>query len=494
MVDGLVMEHRKRTTALLVAVTLALSVWLQSGEVLRAAIWFSMLVVLGTVTIAGGARNGVRSAAWRTLGASLFCYGIAELLLTAESQRWYGASTFAPSYAAYAVANFTMLIGFVRLVKSVAPRLDRTDWIDCTLVTIGPGCLLWQFVVAPLAPNASISVLDRSFLVGILVFDFAFALMAWRLMAGRKNLVSGWVLFAMTMLMTVADTIYDLGVLHGSETSGATELLYPMCWTLLAVAGLHPSVRLLTTSVAKATRLPGGRYFATLALVTSAAPGAILAVELFGNGSSVLPLSVATLVVFLLVVYRIRLLVSDLERVGTELTVAATHDGLTGLANRRMLMTQLEKALLRRHSNGDRCVLIYADLNGFKATNDTLGHSVGDELLIEAGKALAAVCRPSDTVARLGGDEFIVLLTDGQEGDSVLALADRIRSALTITRLPNGTQVQVSASVGVAVEPEQGCSAADLLQAADAAMYAEKQSSRLTQREPEMKSSAVATA
>jgi diguanylate cyclase (GGDEF)-like protein len=454
----------------------AICLWRVSEGTLKTVVWVAIPLLSGAVTLVGARRSGQTSKAWRLIAISIATFGVGELVLTSEERGWYQPPTLAPSYFVYLAANFTMLVGFVQLVKQAAPRLDRMEWIDCAIVTIGPGCLVWQFVIAPLAPAAHIGVFDRGFLVGILVFDFAFALMAWRLLAGRFRLVSGIMLLASPLLMAVADIAYDLGVLRGGSSGGTTDVLYPISWALLAFAPFHPSIRTLTSPDSKKVVPVSRHHFWSLAAVASIAPVAGLAEELSGGTDSLVAVSIATVVVFLLVVYRMRILVSELERAGKDLQRAATHDSLTGLANRAMLMDRLGHALARRPDADNRCALVYADLNGFKASNDTFGHHVGDQLLILAGQRLLEACRRGDTVARLGGDEFIVLI-DGATTDVVATVAERVRAALRITEV-GGISVNVSASIGLAFESLNGCSPADLLQEADQAMYVEKSSDR----------------
>ncbi|MCF6509233.1 sensor domain-containing diguanylate cyclase [Blastococcus sp. MG754426] len=153
----------------------------------------------------------------------------------------------------------------------------------------------------------------------------------------------------------------------------------------------------------------------------------------------------------------------------------ATHDALTGLPNRVLFAERLETALAGAGAGGGLGVL-FCDLDGFKAVNDSLGHAAGDELLRQVSARLRAAVRPEDTVGRLSGDEFAVVLPDLAGDGDARAVADRIRACFDEPFRLEGTPVRVGTSVGVAVLGADGGRDADaLLRQADAAMYREKQ-------------------
>ena len=155
----------------------------------------------------------------------------------------------------------------------------------------------------------------------------------------------------------------------------------------------------------------------------------------------------------------------------------ALHDGLTGLANRRLFGQQILQALAAAKRGGEPRSVLVLDLDGFKHVNDTLGHDHGDALLKEVGMRLRAVLRESDVVARLGGDEFAVLPEGSCDLVSAEAVAWKIQQACEPPFLLGDEPVQIAASVGIALYPEHGDNAADLLRRADLAMYEAKRSS-----------------
>ena len=162
-----------------------------------------------------------------------------------------------------------------------------------------------------------------------------------------------------------------------------------------------------------------------------------------------------------------------LKREAQELAHRALHDPLTGLPNRTLFGDRLGVALARSLRTDSFVAVFYIDLDGFKPVNDTHGHDVGDALLRMIAANLRSVLRPADTVARLGGDEFALLFDAIDSESRAEKIALRIVEVVESTRLPDGPEVQVSASVGVALTPEPMDGEA-LLRAADAAMYEAK--------------------
>ncbi|MGW4422132.1 putative bifunctional diguanylate cyclase/phosphodiesterase [Streptosporangium sp. NPDC004631] len=152
----------------------------------------------------------------------------------------------------------------------------------------------------------------------------------------------------------------------------------------------------------------------------------------------------------------------------------ATHDGLTGLPNRKMLVVSTEEALAEARP-GERVGLLLLDLDRFKEVNDTLGHPVGDRLLQIVAHRLTHSVRPGDVVARLGGDEFAVLLPSVRDAAAAREVAARLRVALTEPVRLEGMTFDLDASVGIALHPDHAPDFELLMQRSDVAMYLAKE-------------------
>lgn len=165
---------------------------------------------------------------------------------------------------------------------------------------------------------------------------------------------------------------------------------------------------------------------------------------------------------------------SDLEEFSARTLSAALHDPLTGLPNRLLLLERLEHAFLRERRSRKSSLVVFLDLDNFKAVNDTHGHRVGDELLIAVAERLTSCLRPGDTLARLGGDEFVMLCEDLDHHSEANVIIARIRDAMSLPFLLSTATVDISAATGVAFRRGGDQSAAELLHDADLAMYRAK--------------------
>lgn len=177
--------------------------------------------------------------------------------------------------------------------------------------------------------------------------------------------------------------------------------------------------------------------------------------------------------------------ITEERQTQAELARQATHDALTGLPNRVLFLRKTTEALERSRTTHATVAVLFIDLDKLKHVNDTIGHAVGDQLIVTVAKRLAAATRPSDLVARISGDEFVVLCEGLLDEQVALDVAERIRTSITGPLVLQGVEIEAGASIGVAMSTPDllaSESAADaavtLLRSADTAMYRAKQRGR----------------
>lgn len=166
--------------------------------------------------------------------------------------------------------------------------------------------------------------------------------------------------------------------------------------------------------------------------------------------------------------------ISERAALAEQLTYQAFHDPLTQLANRALFMDRLNHALLRNQPTTSQCAVLFLDLDRFKVINDSLGHEMGDHLLIAIAERLQTIIRPGDMLARLGGDEFTLLLEQIDTPQAAIQMAEHIQAVLQTPLMVNDREMYVSTSIGIAFSTADPNNAADLLRQADVAMYAAK--------------------
>lgn len=166
--------------------------------------------------------------------------------------------------------------------------------------------------------------------------------------------------------------------------------------------------------------------------------------------------------------------ISYLKEAEQRYRTRAEYDSLTRLPNRSLLHERLNQVLARSRRSGEKFVLMFIDLDGFKHINDTFGHAMGDMVLRTLAARLADCVRQNDTVSRLGGDEFVILMDGAQDMDTLLQSVERVIDTVQRPIRGNGPPIRVTASIGVALYPDDGDNIEALLRNADCAMYCAK--------------------
>ncbi len=171
-------------------------------------------------------------------------------------------------------------------------------------------------------------------------------------------------------------------------------------------------------------------------------------------------------------------LIEKVQSAQVELDHLAHHDALTNLPNRMLLLDRLNQAIEMTHRQNKQLAVIFLDLDRFKHINDSLGHTIGDQLLQSIARRLVACVRNSDTVSRQGGDEFILLLPSIEHAKDAALCAQKILDALTLPHAIDQNDLHISVSIGISIYPDDGIDAETLIKSADTAMYHAKESGR----------------
>jgi diguanylate cyclase (GGDEF)-like protein len=189
-----------------------------------------------------------------------------------------------------------------------------------------------------------------------------------------------------------------------------------------------------------------------------------------------------------------RKLAEQVQTAKVELDHLAHHDVLTGLPNRILLYDRLALAIALARRSGKQLAVMFMDLDRFKHINDSLGHTVGDQLLQSVGQRLLGCVRQSDTISRLGGDEFVALLPDIDHPEDAALSAQKMIAAIALPHRIDQHDLHIGASIGISIYPEDGLDAETLIKHADTAMFHAKDNGRNTYAffEPEMTARAIA--
>jgi diguanylate cyclase (GGDEF)-like protein len=170
--------------------------------------------------------------------------------------------------------------------------------------------------------------------------------------------------------------------------------------------------------------------------------------------------------------------ITERKHAEEELQYTATHDDLTGLPNRTLFNDRLTLALTQAHRNNKKLGVMLLDLDYFKDVNDTMGHSMGDQLLRVVGNRLTELLRKGDTVARVGGDEFLLLLSEIGGIEDAHTIAQKVLEAFRKSFVFDDHEIMITTSIGIAIYPADGGDADTLTKHADVAMYRAKDKGR----------------
>jgi diguanylate cyclase (GGDEF)-like protein len=459
---------------------LALHAALETGSLAQS--WF--YDVVGASAVAAAAVGIVRNAPDRRMPWILMATGQALFVAGDVLWNWYemlGESPF-PSLAdvLYLGGYPFLAAGLFLLIRRRLGGGDRGGILDAAILTTACAILSWTFIIQPQMAGTTIDPLALGISLAYPVTDLLVIGVAMGLLTTPGARTTSFRLLAGSLVILVAaDLAYAVQNLDGSYVSGGPiDTVYLVSYLAFGASVLHPSMRRLTDPSPVAVTWLGPVRMACLAVAMLTGP---LLVTLGPDSvDGLVVVAVATALLSLLVLARLAGLVGLLERdvdqrrrLEAQLSFQAFHDPLTGLVNRRRFVEQAEAALARRAAPGSLAAL-FLDLDDFKTVNDSMGHAAGDELLVTVAERMRACVRSTDVTARLGGDEFGVLLFDVPNVSYARLVAGRLLAALQEPLAIAGQQVEVGASIGIALDTVAMRTVDELLSDADVAMYQAK--------------------
>jgi diguanylate cyclase (GGDEF)-like protein len=395
------------------------------------------------------------------------CFAVLEYVVHSDAYPNVGDIFYISGYPFIAV-------GLTMLLRSRGSR-DAGGVIDGFIVATSMGVLLWVFFAEPTALDQSLPVFERLISVAYPAGDLLLIAIGAQLAVRQvRRQAPYWIVAAGLVALLVADLGYLYQSFYGAYSErDPVDFGWWMGYALIVAVLLHPRVGDIAAPPQKTTPRLSPRRIVMLSLVTVAAPLTIAARSMAGAPLELPALLGGTVVLFALVVLRLVVMARELEASRSLLLHEATHDALTGLANRTLFGEQVEQTL----ANGVPVAVLCLDLDDFKLVNDRLGHPAGDVVLQVVGQRLSGLLRPGDAVARLGGDEFAMLVSDFDTSAGG-AVAQRALAAICEPiGLPGGPTVHSNVSVGVAHSSNES-SVEGLLRDADIAMYLAKQSGK----------------
>jgi diguanylate cyclase len=426
--------------------------------------------------------------AWYTMAAGQLLWIIADATFVWQ-QDVLGIDAFPTVSDVFYLLGYPVLTaGLVLLVRDrTRTRRDLGPLLDSATVTAGLCLLSWVLLARPTIESLSHSPGAAAVAAAYPAMDILLVGALVRLMSSPGGRSAAFrLLLAALALLIAGDTFSVAFDLFATNTVDVVEYFWLFSYVAWGAAALHPSMRDLSEPISNRDVHFRGARLITVVLTTLIAPAMLAVHELVGLQVDVWAVIIGSVVMFLLVVVRMSLAIEQiaaaheaLETLQDELAVQATHDPLTGLANRTQSMRLLAGSLGRSRRRGTTVGLLFIDLDGFKAVNDTHSHRAGDAVLREVAWRMSEELREGDFVGRLGGDEFVVGIEGVTDETDAIALAERLIAAVSEDiAVDEVTDVRVGASIGIALGRGGETDVETLLHEADVAAYRAKSAGR----------------
>ncbi|MFP4252765.1 MAG: GGDEF domain-containing protein [Guyparkeria sp.] len=424
----------------------------------------SLMATLGVGLAAYRRRRLIQPAAWKLIAIALF-------LATLGHGTWYwldlhGLTPFPSVADVFYLAVYPLLVA---ALYKLGRRKGRSEGAmsDALLVGISAAVLGWVLLIVPYSDDPSLTLGQFLISAAYPIADLLLLpMILYLVFLQRARVLANLFLFSGMLSYLAADLLYAHGNLVGWYTPGGfTDSLWLLSYAFFVAAVHHPSASVETQAETSNAQL-SQRRIVILGIAAILVPMLIL----FQTGTKMQIVKVAafaSIVLFLLVLHRMRGLLAETQRQADALERLAKTDPLTGAANRRELSNLLEREMARSERLDAPLSLAFLDLDHFKDFNDTRGHSAGDTLLRELAQVWNAEMRPSDVLARVGGEEFVVVFPD----------TDIDRSQRVLERLLELVPYGQTCSAGL-TQRQPGDTEETLMGRADQALYLAKDRGR----------------
>ena len=459
-------------------------VWLP--PLIAAYFWMPIALQSRTYTIVGaaciaGILVGTYRYRPRRLAPWLLIAGAFGLLFAGDViyEGYSAALGTEPPFPSWADLPYLLFYPFiiVALARMLGEgrRRDRAAWLDAMVWTTGITVVLWEPLIEP-STDSTYGLFSMSVALAYPFMDMVLLLMVFRLLAGGAGRTVSFRLLAAGLLaQTVADAVYLIEINNDTYISGSVvDLGWLLTYTLIAASALHPSMADATAPRRDAPRLASHWRWSLLLIPSLTLPASVGYQVWVGNVTGEVDDLGVVVAAAVLVIGAVTLrgsgMLSVAHRRTDQLWRRVNSDALTDLASRDRFVEVLDEALTDGRDQGTPVSIAFLDLDDFKTVNDSLGHEAGDRLLVIVAERLSAALPDGDVLARFGGDEFAVLV----RGNEVATVARSMLAALEAPVLVHGRQLQTGASIGVATAVDPEWSTAQMLQAADVAMYTAK--------------------
>ena len=384
-----------------------------------------------------------------------------------------------------ALFGYALLAGGLLGFSRRAARGPLRQWsvgLDGLIAALALAALAWVFVIQAVLLKNDVPMTVTLVLIAYPSMSIFMVVVTLRIVfsPAQERVPAFWYLLVGMSLLFIGDVVYmfaDIGFIDVPDRF--LNLPYALAYLGAGAAALHTSMRKLTDP-GQQLHVATSRFRIVVVAVALVIPALLTLDDRSTTAADRFVLCLLMLAMTAAAVLRIVQALRTAQSSEARLVYQANHDSLTGLPNRRMMEQHLSQLLEKTPVDDTHVALLYLDLDKFKQINDTLGHSHGDELLIEVAQRLRANVRPADLVTRIGGDEFMIILGDVVSISRAVDLANRLRSCLTTPFVVHGMTFYVSASIGLAFASgdDPAATAEVLIRDADTAMYQAKDAGR----------------